>query len=167
MNRMRIVLAVAVGILVAFVVGSVIGTQIVLRSVEEMGLAVSWGMRLSSSWNDIVGLSASLLPLMAIALAPAWLLLAWLDRHSMLNINAVICAVCGALCVGLLHPILNMAFGVDVFAPARSWLDYCAKPRPVHSAGGRWHPFVEAARTRHRIDDLQARGARYIRGSRP
>ena len=118
---MRIVLAVAVGILVAFMVGSVIGTQIVLRSVEEMGLAVSWGMRLSSSWNDIVGLSASLLPLMAIALAPAWLLLAWLDRHSMLNINAVICAVCGALCVGLLHPILNMAFGVDVFAPARSW----------------------------------------------
>ena len=121
MNRVRIVLAVVAGILVAFIVGSVIGTQMVLRSVEEMGLAVSWGMRLSSSWNDIVGLSASLLPLMAIALAPAWLLLAWLDRHSMLNINAVICAVCGALCVGLLHPILNMAFGVDVFAPARSW----------------------------------------------
>ena len=117
---MRIVLAVAVGILVAFVVGSVIGTQTVLRSVEEMGLAVSWSMRLSSSWNDIVGLSASLLPLMAIALAPAWLLLAWLDRRSMLTINAGICAMCGALCVGLLHPILNMAFGVDVFAPARS-----------------------------------------------
>ena len=121
MNRMRIVLAVAVGILVAFVVGSVIGTQIVLRSVEEMGLAVSWGMRLSSSWNDIVGLSASLLPLMAIALAPAWLLLVWLDRRSVLNINAAICAICGGLCVGLLHPLLNMAFGVDVFAPARSW----------------------------------------------
>ena len=120
MNRMRIVLALVAGILVAFVVGSVIGTQMVLRSVEEMGLAVSWSMRLSSSWNDIVGLSASLLPLMAIALAPAWLLLVWLDRRSMLNINAVICAVCGALCVGLLHPILNMAFGVDVFAPARS-----------------------------------------------
>ena len=118
---MRIVLAMVVGILVAFIVGSVIGTQMVLRSVEEMGLAVSWGMRLSSSWNDIVGLSASLLPLMAIALAPAWLLLAWLDRRSMLTINACICAMCGALCVGLLHPILNMAFGVDVFAPARSW----------------------------------------------
>ena len=122
MNRMRIVLAVVAGILVAFVVGSVIGTQTVLRSVEEMGLAVSWSMRLSSSWNDIVGLSASLLPLMAIALAPAWLLLAWLDRRSMLTINAGICAMCGALCVGLLHPVLNLAFGVDVFAPARSWL---------------------------------------------
>ena len=119
---MRIVLAVVVGILVAFIVGSIIGTQMVLRSVEEMGLAVSWSMRLSSSWNDIVGLSASLLPLMAIALAPAWLLLAWLDRRSVLTINAGIGAMCGALCVGLLHPILNMVFGVDVFAPARSWL---------------------------------------------
>jgi hypothetical protein len=122
MNHMRIVLAMAVGILVAFLVGSVIGTQMVLRSVEEMGLAVSWGMRLSSSWNDIVGLSASLLPLMAIALAPAWLLLAWLDRRSMLTINAGIGAMCGALCAGLLHTILNMVFGVDVFAPARTWL---------------------------------------------
>ena len=57
----------------------------------------------------------------AIALAPAWLLLVWLDRRSVLNINAAICAICGGLCVGLLHPLLNMAFGVDVFAPARSW----------------------------------------------
>lgn len=119
---MRIVLAVAVGILVAFVVGSVIGTQMVLRSVEDMGLAVSWGMRLSSSWNDILGLSVSLLPLMTIALAPAWLLLAWLDRRSVLTINGGIFAMCGALCIGLLHPVLNLVFGVDVFAPARSWL---------------------------------------------
>ena len=118
---MRALLAVAIGILVAFFVGSVIGTQMVLSSVEKMGLAVSWGMRWSSSWRDIVGLSASLLPLMAIALAPAWLLLVWLDRRSVLNINAAICAICGGLCVGLLHPFLNMAFGVDVFAPARSW----------------------------------------------
>ena len=118
---MRALLAVAIGILVAFFVGSVIGTQMVLSSVEKMGLAVSWGMRWSSSWRDIGGLSASLLPLMAIALAPAWLLLVWLDRRSVLNINAAICAICGGLCVGLLHPILNMAFGVDVFAPARSW----------------------------------------------
>ena len=121
MNHMRSVLAVVVGILVAFIVGSIIGTQMVLRSVEEMGLAVSWSMRLSSSWNDIVGLSASLLLLMAIALAPAWLLLAWLDRRSVLTINAGIGAMCGAVCIGLLHPILNMVFGVDVFAPARSW----------------------------------------------
>ena len=121
MNHMRSVLAVVVGILVAFIVGSIIGTQMVLRSVEEMGLAVSWSMRLSSSWNDIVGLSASLLLLMAIALAPAWLLLAWLDRRSVLTINAGIGAMCGAVCIGLLHPILSMVFGVDVFAPARSW----------------------------------------------
>ena len=71
---MRILLAISIGILIAFLVGSVIGTQMVLSSVEKMGLAVSWGMRWHSSWRDIVGLSSSLLPLMAIALALAPLL---------------------------------------------------------------------------------------------
>ena len=117
---MRVVLSVVVGILVAFTVGSVVGTQMVLCSVEEMGLVVSWGMRWQSSWRDIVGLSSSLLPLMAITLAPAWLLLAWLDRRSMLTARASIFAICGVLCVGLLHPLLHMVFGVDVYAPARS-----------------------------------------------
>ena len=39
-------------------------------------------------------------------------------------------------------------------------VDYCGKPLPVRSVGGRWHPFGEIERTRHRICDLQARGAR-------
>ena len=39
-------------------------------------------------------------------------------------------------------------------------VDYCGKPLPVRSVGGRWHPFGEIKRTRHRIGDLQARGAR-------
>ena len=89
---MRALLAVAIGILVAFFVGSVIGTQMVKISVVNISLKINWGMRWSSSWRDIVGLSA----------------------------NASIFAICGALCIGLLHPLLNFAFGVDVFAPARS-----------------------------------------------
>lgn len=39
-------------------------------------------------------------------------------------------------------------------------VDYCGKPLPVRSVDGRWHPFGEIERTRHRIGDLQARGAR-------
>ena len=39
-------------------------------------------------------------------------------------------------------------------------VDYCGKPLPVRSVGGRWHPFGEIERTRHRIGDLQVRGAR-------
>ena len=132
---MRALLAVAIGILVAFFVGSVIGTQMVLSSVEKMGLAVSWGMRWSSSWSDIVGLSASLLPLMAIALAPAWLLLAWLDRRAVLTANASIFAICGALCIGTVntpcsisHLVLTSSRRRDPSRvwPARDWQGHSA-----------------------------------------
>ena len=117
---MRALLAVAIGILVAFFVGSVIGTQMVLSSVEKMGLAVSWGMRWSTSLSDLAGLSSTLLPLMAIALACTWPLLIWLDRREIVRASALRCVVVGAATVTVLHPALNSAFGVDVFAPARS-----------------------------------------------
>ena len=86
---MRALLAVAIGILVAFFVGSVIGTQMVLSSVEKMGLAVSWGMRWSTSLSDLAGLSSTLLPLMAIALACTWPLLIWLDRREIVRASAL------------------------------------------------------------------------------
>ena len=76
---MRSVIAVIIGILTAFVVGSVIGTQVVLASVQSMGLDVTLAMRWSTSLSDVVGLSSSLLPLMAIALGCSWALLIWLE----------------------------------------------------------------------------------------
>ena len=113
---MRSVIAVIIGILTAFVVGSVIGTQ-VLASVESMGLDVTLAMRWSTSLSDLAGLSSSLLPLMAIALGSSWALLIWLDRRKIVRASALWCVVVGAATVMVLHPALNLAFGVDVFAP--------------------------------------------------
>ena len=117
---MRSVMAVIIGILSAFVVGSVIGTQVVLASVQSMGLDVNLAMRWSTSLSDLAGLSSSLLPLMAIALGSSWALLIWLDRRKIVRASALWCVVVGAATVMVLHPALNLAFGVDVFAPARS-----------------------------------------------
>ena len=52
---MRSVIAVIIGILTAFVVGSVIGTQVVLASVQSMGLDVTLAMRWSTSLSDLAG----------------------------------------------------------------------------------------------------------------
>ena len=54
---MRSVMAVIIGILSAFVVGSVIGTQVVLASVQSMGLDVNLAMRWSPSprWIETSG----------------------------------------------------------------------------------------------------------------
>ena len=117
---MRTLISLTFGILLAYVAGSVLGTQVVLNNVASMGLEVTLAMRWSSSLSDVSGLAGTLLPLMAIALLPGWLILDWLGRRSTLRIAPAWYALAGAVGIATLHPTLSWAFGVDVFAPART-----------------------------------------------
>lgn len=116
----RIVFAYVTGVAVAFVIGSVIGTQMVLHSVQSMGLAVRWSSRISTTAADILGLSSSLLPLMALCLVMGWAIFDLLSRRVSLCRYPGCYALVGATCIMALHPLLNGLFGVDVFAPART-----------------------------------------------
>ncbi len=124
---MRVVLAYTVGIMVAFVLGAAIGTQMVLHSVQSMGLAVSWSARLAATGNDLLGLSASLLPLMALILIAGWAVAEWLSRRVSRYRHATTFVLMGAACILILHPLLNVLFGVDAFAPARTWVGLVAQ----------------------------------------
>ena len=117
---MRTVISLTFGILLAYVVGSMLGTQVVLSNVASMGLNVTLAMRWSSSLSDVAGLMGSLLPLMAIALLPGWLILDWLGRRSTTHVAAGWYVLAGAAGIAILHPALTLAFGIDVFAPART-----------------------------------------------
>ena len=117
---MRTVISLTFGILLAYVAGSVLGTQVVLNNVAAMGLEVTLPMRWSSSLSDVAGLAGTLLPLMAIALLPGWLILDWLGRRPTLRVAPAWYVLAGAVGIAALHPTLNWAFGVDVFAPART-----------------------------------------------
>ena len=117
---MRVVLAYTVGIMVAFILGAAIGTQMVLHSVQSMGLAVSWSARLATTGSDIAGLSASLLPLMALILTIGWATTDWVSVRVNRYRHTATFALMGASCILILHPLLNMVFGVDAFAPART-----------------------------------------------
>ena len=117
---MRKVISLTIGVLLAYVVGSVLGTQVVLNNVTSMGLNVTLAMRWSSSLSDVAGLMGSLLPLMAIALLPGWLILDWLGRRSTTRLAAGCYVLAGAAGIAILHPALTLAFGIDVFAPART-----------------------------------------------
>ena len=108
------------GILLAYVVGSVLGTQMVLNNVASMGLDITLAMRWSSTLTDLSGLLGTLLPLMAIALLPGWLALDWLSRRPAMYVAPLWYVLAGATGIAILHPTLNWAFGVDVFAPART-----------------------------------------------
>ena len=117
---MRTVVSLTFGILLAYVAGSVLGTQVVLSNVAAMGLEVTLAMRWSSSLSDVAGLAGTLLPLMVIALLPGWLILDWLGRRPTMRIPPAWYILMGAMGIAVLHPTLNLAFGVDVFAPART-----------------------------------------------
>ncbi len=117
---MRTVISLTFGIFLAYLVGSVMGTQVVLSNVASMGLDVTLAMRWSSSLSDLSGLLGTLLPLMAIALLPGWLILDWLGRRSITHVAAGWYALAGATGIAILHPALNWAFDIDVFAAART-----------------------------------------------
>ena len=117
---MRTLISLTLGILLAYVSGSVLGTQVVLNNVASMGLEVTLAMRWSSSLSDVAGLAGTLLPLMAIALLPGWLILDWLGRRPTMSVASGWYVLAGAAGIAILHPALNWAFGVDVFAPART-----------------------------------------------
>ncbi len=119
---MRTVISLTFGILLAYTAGSVLGTQWVLSNVASMGLDVTLAMRLSSSLSDLSGLLGTLLPLMAIALLPGWLILDWIGRRPTKTVAPAWYVLTGVAGIAILHPALNWVFGVDVFAPARTML---------------------------------------------
>ena len=119
-RNVRVVISLTFGILLAYVAGSVLGTQVVLNNVASMGLEVTLAMRWSSSLSDVSGLAGTLLPLMAIALLPGWLILNWLGRRPTTPVASAWYILTGAMGIAVLHPTLNWVFGVDVFAPART-----------------------------------------------
>ena len=132
----RVIVGYATGILVSFVLGSIAGTQVVLASVQAMGLEVSWAARIEVSRADLLGLSATLLPIMALALAAGWGL--YDGVISRMRSDRVIhaYALVGAGCILALHPSLALILGVDVFAPTRSLGGLLA--RGISGAAGGW-----------------------------
>ena len=119
-RNVRVVISLTFGVLLAYVAGSVLGTQVVLNNVASMGLEVTLAMRWSSSLSDVSGLAGTLLPLMAIALLPGWLILNRLGRRPTTPVASAWYILTGAMGIAVLHPTLNWVFGVDVFAPART-----------------------------------------------
>ena len=119
-SAVRTVISLTFGILLAYVAGSVLGTQVVLRNVASMGLEVTLALRWSSSMSDLSGLLGTLLPLMTIALLPGWLILDWLGRRPTMRVAPAWYILTGALGIAILHPTLSWTFEVDVFAPART-----------------------------------------------
>jgi hypothetical protein len=133
---LRITIGYAVGIVAAFLLGSMLGTQVVLASVQSMGLEVSWAARVDATLDDVLGLSATLLPLMALVLVVMWGLYDVIMARMRSARGAYHYALVGSLCILALHPLLGAVLDVDVFAATRSWFGLLTKA--IEGAFGGW-----------------------------
>ena len=118
--KMRGVTAYTLGVLVAYIVGSVIGTQMILYSVSTMALEVTINARFASTVDDLIGLSSSLLPIMAVSLAAPWLACDFVTRRHPHLRSPLLYGLTAAFAIAILHIALSQIFGMDVFAPART-----------------------------------------------
>jgi len=133
---LRIIIGYAVGIVAAFLLGSMLGTQVVLASVQSMGLEVSWAARVDATLDDLLGLSATLLPVMALVLAVVWGLYDVITTRMRSPRGPYHYALVGGLCILALHPLLGAVLDVDVFAATRSWFGLLTQA--IAGAFGGW-----------------------------
>jgi drug/metabolite transporter (DMT)-like permease len=101
-----------------------------------MGLEVSWAARIEVSRTDLVGLSVTLLPIMALALAAGWGLYDGVISRLRSERVTHAYALVGAGCILALHPLLALILGVDVFAATRSLGGLLAQG--IAGAAGGW-----------------------------
>ena len=85
-----------------------------------MALEVTLNARLGSTVNDLVGLSASLLPMMAVSLVIPWLVCDFVTRRHLHLRSQLLYGLAAAFAIAILHIALSQIFGMDVFAPART-----------------------------------------------
>ena len=106
-------------VLLTFVLASILSTQVVLAQVQAMGLQVGWDTRLSTTWQDIIGMASSYLVLITVAFALALPVAAWLARRFP-GQRALLFVLAGFVALTALHLALHSALGIHVIAVTRT-----------------------------------------------
>ncbi len=102
----------------SFVLGSAAMTQVVLSDLASMGVATGMRLRLATTLGDLVGLSGSYLPLLAVSLLIAFAIAGALFRLVGRGRTALY-LVAGAAGVGALLWVLEWVLGLNPLSGAR------------------------------------------------
>jgi hypothetical protein len=111
--------AFVVATILAFVLASVLSTQMILANVQSMGLDVPMGVRLTTTFQDLLGMASSYLLLITVAFIVALPVAAWLARLAPER-SALLFALAGFVAVAVLHLALKMALGIHPLAVTRT-----------------------------------------------
>lgn len=102
----------------AYVVGSIISTQVILAKVEAMGMPVMFRDRLRATGHDLLGLATSYLPLMVLAFLLALPVAAGLSRR-MPQLRVYLLGLAGFVAILALHLIMKAVLGLNGIASVR------------------------------------------------
>ena len=106
-------------VLLAYVLGTMLATQMILGNVEDLGLSVSLTERAAATLHDVMGMASSYLLLILVAfilaLPVAAALSRWMPGH-----RALLYALAGFVGILALHLIMKALLGVTGIAAART-----------------------------------------------
>lgn len=108
-----------VAVFMTYILSVVIVSQFNIASIAALGYPATMADRITTSWQDLLGMAASYLPLIAIALFIAWLFTGLLLTR-FINRSLFLYALAGMTGVMAIHVILNIVFGIHPIAPTRS-----------------------------------------------
>ncbi|MDJ0877192.1 MAG: hypothetical protein QNI86_01205 [Halieaceae bacterium] len=105
--------------LVAFALGSIVATQIILANVAALGPEVGFGVRLQATGHDLLGLSTSYLPLIAVGFLLGLPIAAGIARL-LPSRRMLLYILAGAVAVIAIHLLIKALLGLSAIAATRT-----------------------------------------------
>jgi hypothetical protein len=112
--------AFAFAVLVAYLLGAVLATQVILGELRGMGMSVTLTDHLNAMVHDLRGLASSYLPLIVIAFAIG-LSVAGLIGRRLPGWRHILYPLAGAGAIVALHLIVKAVLGLNGIAAVRPW----------------------------------------------
>ena len=109
-----------VALLVTYFLGSSLATQVILGELRAMGMPVTLTDHFRATAHDLLGLSRSYLPLLALALGCGLPVAGVLGRRWN-RLRPFLYPLAGAAAVVTLHRVVELLLGLNGLAAVREW----------------------------------------------
>lgn len=126
MGILRVVLAFLAAVVVTTILGAAFHTQFVIGRLSDLGIAVSFSDRLSTTLHDIGGMAPMFGMVIAIGFLVAFLAGALVYRFAGAR-RELIYVVAGAVAIAVALSAMAMVYNITPIAGARSWAGFAAQ----------------------------------------
>ena len=106
-------------VLTTYLVAVPFVSQINIARITEMGFEVSMAQRLTTVWQDLIGMLGLYLPMILVGLLIAFLFTGLLLKR-FVSISLAWYLLAGFVGIVMIHVLLYLAFGMNPVAPTRS-----------------------------------------------